>query len=160
MSGLSKNARTVLREAGVPPATWARAHYDTNGTWSGDACGCPDDRCKDGFHHHPDQECGCLRTLLDSYVSGEGQFAGEPDYVIRDPLRAQVRALRRRAGQHSGKPLSELGRVAAALDGVLKLAAGWTGDGFECGAAIREAITRELTGAATASETEVQGGLV
>lgn len=109
----------MLRAAGVTVTEWARANYSTDGTWSGDACGCPDSRCKDGFHHSPQQRCGCLETLLQSYVSGEGQFAGESGYVIRDPLWAQVRRTRRRAGQHSGKP-SKLCRFAAALDTVLE----------------------------------------
>jgi hypothetical protein len=125
---LNKDAKIVLREAGVTPAAWARANYMTSGVWSGDACGCPDDRCKDGFHHHPSDECGCLRSLLESYVSGEGQFDGESGYVIRDPLWAQVRRIRRRAGQHSGKPPSELCCVATALDEVLKLAHDWDGE--------------------------------
>jgi hypothetical protein len=121
MAALNKDAKIVLRAAGGTPAAWARANYMTSGIWSGDACGCPDDRCKDGFHHHPDQECGCLRTLLESYVSGEGQFAGESGYVIRDPLWALVRQTRRRAGQHSGKPPSGPLRLLTALDEVLKL---------------------------------------
>ena len=124
--GLNKRATAVLRAAGVAPATWARANYMASGTWSGDACGCPDGgRCMNGYHHYPDDECGCLQTLLSSYVAGEGQFDGESGYVISDPLWAQVRRARRRAGLHSGKPPSERGRALAALDKALKLANGW-----------------------------------
>jgi hypothetical protein len=74
---------------------------------------------------YPGDECGCLRTLLGSYVSGEGQFYGESGYVIRDLLWARVRQARRRAGQHSGKPPSRLLRAVSALDEVLNLAHGW-----------------------------------
>ena len=122
---LNERARAVLQRVGVAPATWARANYMASGTWSGDACGCPDDRCKDGFHHYPDDACGCLQTLLTSYVAGEGQFDGESGYVIRDALWAQVRQARRRAGLHSGKPPSERDRALAALDEALHLAHGW-----------------------------------
>ena len=180
MAALNKDAKIVLRDAGITPATWARANYMDSGTWSGDSCGCPDDRCKDGFHHYPDQECGCLRTRLESYVSGEGQFDGEAGYVIRDPLWAQVRQARRRAGQHSGKPLSELCRSVAALDELLNLAHDWDekaketrqqiaedsdtlSAGFQSisattheahATAIREAIARELTGVRDVTATQ------
>jgi hypothetical protein len=35
--------------------------------WHGDACGCTDDRCI-GFHHDPDEPCGCLPVLLADFV--------------------------------------------------------------------------------------------
>lgn len=164
MTALNKDARTVLREAGVSPAAWARANYMADGTWSGDACGCPDQRCKDGFHHFPGQECGCLRTLLDSYVSGEGRFDSESGYVIRDPLRAQVRLAARRAGRHSGKPPSDLCRALATLDAALGLPGKWAevDDGpssaltedrswvrAACASDLREIISRVLLGEET-----------
>ena len=31
-----------------------------------------------GFHHYPDDECGCLRVLLEQYLAGEGTFAEFP----------------------------------------------------------------------------------
>lgn len=163
-TSLGKDAKIVLRAAGITPATWARANYSTDGTWSGDACGCPDSRCKDGFHHYPGQECCCLRTLLDSYVSGEGHFAGEPGYVIGDPLRARVRLAARRAGRHSGEPPSELCRFTTALDEALALPGRWAEivDGPEsaltedrgwvraaCASDLREAISRALPGEET-----------
>lgn len=163
-AALNKDAKAVLRETWVTPAMWARANYSTDGTWSGDACGCPDSRCKDGFHHFPGQECGCLAALLDSYVSGEGQFAGEPGYVIRDPLRAQVRLAARRAGRHSGRQSSALLRASAALDELLALPGKWAeiddGPGSAltedrgwvreaCAADLRAAISSALLGKET-----------
>jgi len=67
---LNDAAKAALRDAGVSQAAWARANYMPDGRWSGDACGCPDDRCKDGYHHFPGEECGCLRTLLADYLVG------------------------------------------------------------------------------------------
>lgn len=32
--------------------------------WTGDSCGCPDDRCI-GHHHADTDPCGCLDVLLD-----------------------------------------------------------------------------------------------
>lgn len=36
--------------------------------WPGDACGCLDDRCKDGYHHDPHEECGCFGVYLTEYL--------------------------------------------------------------------------------------------
>lgn len=65
MSGrrLNDEARAALRDAGVSQAAWARRHFDVV-SWWGDVCGCPDDRCI-GFHHDAQDECGCLRALLE-----------------------------------------------------------------------------------------------
>lgn len=78
MTKLNNDARAVLRDAGVSQAAWARANFSPDGTWCGDKCGCPDDRCMDGFHHFPDDECGCLRVLLAEYLAGRGTFAEYP----------------------------------------------------------------------------------
>jgi hypothetical protein len=77
MAKLNEDAKTALRDAGVSQAAWARANYFADSRWGGDACGCPDDRCT-GFHHYPDEECGCLRTLLPQYLRGDGSFAEMP----------------------------------------------------------------------------------
>jgi hypothetical protein len=157
VTALDQAAKAVLRGAGVTPATWARANYSTDGTWSGDACGCPDSRCKDGFHHSPQQKCGCLEALLESYVSGEGQFDGESGYVIRDPLWAQVRLARRRAGLHSGRRPSALLRALTALDEILKRHPVGEQDGCRScdvtaiGCAERRGIARALLGEESAS---------
>lgn len=37
--------------------------YGHGGKWFGDRCGCIDDRCADGHHHDPHEECGCLGYL-------------------------------------------------------------------------------------------------
>lgn len=63
---LNETARELLREAGITVAEWAHAQYFTDGVWRGDVCGCPDDRCV-GFHHHEDDDCGCLSAFLDEY---------------------------------------------------------------------------------------------
>lgn len=60
---LNNTAREQLRNAGFSPAEWARRNHYTDGTWGGDACGCPDDRCI-GFHHDAADDCGCLPALL------------------------------------------------------------------------------------------------
>lgn len=76
---LNDDAKAVLRDAGVSQAAWARANYMADGKWTGDPCGCPDSgRCMNGYHHMPDEECGCLRTLLAEYLKGEGIFAEFP----------------------------------------------------------------------------------
>lgn len=73
MAALNEAAKTTLREARIPFATWARANYMADGRWCGDACGCPDDRCI-GYHHFEDEECGCLPVLIEQYVAREGMF--------------------------------------------------------------------------------------
>ena len=70
---LNQDAKMVLRDAGVAQAAWARANFSSDGSWSGDACGCPDSRCI-GYHHFEDEEFGCLRVLLADYLKGEGTF--------------------------------------------------------------------------------------
>lgn len=64
---LGREARAELRDAGITPAEWARRHSSPDGTWYGDRCGCPDDRCT-GYHHEAGQPCGCLRVLLDDFA--------------------------------------------------------------------------------------------
>lgn len=45
-------------------------HFCPDGEWGGDACGCTDSRCAgSGWHHDPDEPCGCLPVLLDEYVA-------------------------------------------------------------------------------------------
>lgn len=74
---LNATAKAALLDAGVSEADWARANYSADGSWGGDACGCPDDRCI-GHHHYEGEECGCLPVLLADYLSGEGFFAEFP----------------------------------------------------------------------------------
>lgn len=71
MSALNASAKSALRDAGVSQAGWARANRSSGGRWHGDACGCPDGRCI-GFHHYGEEECGCLLTLLQMYLAGDG----------------------------------------------------------------------------------------
>jgi hypothetical protein len=74
MAALNAAAKAALKAARVSQAAWARANYMESGQWSGDACGCPDDRCI-GFHHFGPDDCGCLDVLLTRYLAGEGSFA-------------------------------------------------------------------------------------
>lgn len=64
MSRLNKAARARIQASGLTVAHYVRYHFPS-GKWGGDACGCSDDRCKDGFHHQPDEECGCLPVLIE-----------------------------------------------------------------------------------------------
>jgi hypothetical protein len=68
MTRLNVSAKATLREAEVSQAEWAHEHF-TDGRWHGDACGCPDDRCMNGYHHDADEDCGCLPVLLERYLS-------------------------------------------------------------------------------------------
>jgi hypothetical protein len=79
MTALNAAAKAALRDAGVTQTDWAREWFPCQGkpgdlsteigrpVWLGDACGCPDDRCKDGYHHDPGEDCGCLSALLARY---------------------------------------------------------------------------------------------
>lgn len=67
MARLNEDARTILASFDVTPRQWTKHHQPYGGRWSGDACGCPDDRCI-GHHHLADEPCGCLRALLDDYL--------------------------------------------------------------------------------------------
>lgn len=64
MTELNATAKAALRDYGLTPAGWARANGYEDGKWGGDVCGCPDDRCANGFHHMGEDDCGCLPTLL------------------------------------------------------------------------------------------------
>lgn len=62
---LTHAAKETLRGSGIAPAAWLRAHPHC------DRCGCSDDRCMDGFHHDPDEECGCLPVRIGDYQLAE-----------------------------------------------------------------------------------------
>lgn len=80
--GLSQTARDAIRDTMMPDgrmltvAEFVRSHGGKtwgNGAnrrwvWTGDSCGCPDDRCI-GHHHDEDEECGCLRVALDQVAA-------------------------------------------------------------------------------------------
>lgn len=66
---LNATAKAAIRGAGFTLAEWSRMHGGSGGTWTGDQCGCPDDRCANGFHHMGTDDCGCLPTLLDQAVA-------------------------------------------------------------------------------------------
>lgn len=60
---LTQIARSTIQDHGYSVADYVRA-YDPDGQWRGDACGCPDDRCRDGFHHEAWEDCGCMEAIL------------------------------------------------------------------------------------------------
>lgn len=76
MSRLNKAARERIKASGLTIAEYVRYHFvgrpgeRADAIWGGDACGCSDDRCKDGFHHQPDEDCGCLPVLIDMVKRG------------------------------------------------------------------------------------------
>lgn len=71
MSGLGREAREQIKASGITIAAYIRDQKPDSGkdgrTWTGDSCGCFDDRCA-GYHHDEDEECGCLRVLLGETV--------------------------------------------------------------------------------------------
>jgi hypothetical protein len=69
VTALSATAKAAIRAAGFTVAEWSRMHGGSGGKWTGDQCGCPDDRCANGFHHMGTDDCGCLPTLLDQAVA-------------------------------------------------------------------------------------------
>ena len=90
-NGLNDQARAVIKDWNqwwsTPPervtiAGYIRFTWGRDATvWFGDACGCSDTRCKDGFHHEPWEECGCLPVLLEEYAD---VLAGRrPDPFLR-----------------------------------------------------------------------------
>lgn len=59
---LSPLARAEIQDYGVSVADFIR-HWDKDGVWRGDRCGCPDDRCI-GYHHDNATDCGCLPVVV------------------------------------------------------------------------------------------------
>jgi hypothetical protein len=103
---LNATARATLRAAGITPSEWARRNWSANGTWSGDVCGCPDNRCANGFHHLGADDCGCLPTLLGELLNGDRHHAFAPSLseawdiiAAASKLHARV-ALRDADGKH------------------------------------------------------------
>ncbi len=86
VSALNAAAKAALRDAGVTQAEWARHWFPCNAVpsdpsteigrpvWLSDACGCPDDRCKDGHHHDPHEDCGCLPVVLGQYLTDRARL--------------------------------------------------------------------------------------
>lgn len=78
-----------LEAAGITPAQWAQLHGAIGGTWFGDECGCPDNRCANGFHHYGADDCGCLPALLEDLLNaldGDGaeSFYSWPAHVLAE----------------------------------------------------------------------------
>lgn len=70
LTRLTRQALDQLEQAGLTEREWARANYMRSGTWSGDRCGCMDDRCI-GYHHHGEDDCGCLPASLEAWLDGD-----------------------------------------------------------------------------------------
>jgi len=77
MTALNATAKAAIKDAGFTLAEWARMHSSPDGKWYGDQCGCPDNRCANGFHHVGTDDCGCLPVLLDQAVTWR--------QAVRDP---------------------------------------------------------------------------
>jgi hypothetical protein len=60
---LTPIARSTIQDYGWTVAGYIR-RWCPDGQWRGDRCGCPDDRCRDGYHHEIHEDCGCLIALL------------------------------------------------------------------------------------------------
>lgn len=86
MTALNAAARAVIRGAGFTLAEWSRMHGGTDGKWTGDQCGCPDDRCANGFHHTGTYDCGCLPTLLDQAVAWREATRWPNSVELADPI--------------------------------------------------------------------------
>ncbi len=69
-SRLTPAARSQITGHGLSIADYVR-HWYPNGRWGGDRCGCPDDRCRDGYHHRRDEDCGCLAVLVREQVGDD-----------------------------------------------------------------------------------------
>jgi len=67
MTALSRTARETIKWSGATIAGYTR-YYSGSDEWSGDTCGCVDDRCI-GYHHDADDECGCLAAWLDDMLT-------------------------------------------------------------------------------------------
>jgi len=80
VTGLTKYALGQLEAAGLTEEQWERANWGRSAVWQGDICGCPDDRCANGYHHYGEDDCGCLPALLESWLAGDPyrQFAFRP----------------------------------------------------------------------------------
>jgi hypothetical protein len=82
---LTRDARTTLRLAGISEKQYSQFHFRTD-TWQGDACGCPDDRCRDGHHHELDDECGCLPASIGHYIEWrDAVHYQEPRWAAEGP---------------------------------------------------------------------------
>lgn len=71
MTALTRQALERLKAAGLTEQQWERANWGRGPVWHGDVCGCPDDRCANGFHHFGTDDCGCLPVLLESWLAGD-----------------------------------------------------------------------------------------
>ena len=86
---------TYLRDRGISRIEWID-HHGTAGQWTGDRCGCPDDRCI-GRHHDADAPCGCVEALADDILgrTDTWRYLGPPG---ADPMNATPLPHGRRRG--------------------------------------------------------------
>jgi hypothetical protein len=83
---LSASVVAALADSGLTEADYARSFWP-DGVWSGDACGCADDRCI-GFHHDAGSDCGCFPVLLDQALTGPALAPYAPAEQTPDELSA------------------------------------------------------------------------
>ena len=57
--------------------------YPGKDSWTGDMCGCPDDRCI-GYHHEAGDSCGCLNVKLEELHDELAKAAQDrlPDHEV------------------------------------------------------------------------------
>lgn len=89
---LNAAARDRLRWADLTAPGWARWCGFDDGLWYGDRCGCPDDRCMNGYHHEPSDPCGCLDALLAQRGRGAADIDdfGPDGYYVTGLRRSEV----------------------------------------------------------------------
>jgi DNA-directed RNA polymerase subunit RPC12/RpoP len=75
LGGLTPVAIATLAMAGITVDQWIEAasfgSVPPDGSpneWTGDICGCLDDRCANGFHHMGVTDCGCLPVEIETYL--------------------------------------------------------------------------------------------
>jgi len=70
MNVLSRHARQVIKDHGITVREYiSHVSGGPDASWSGDVCGCLDDRCANGYHHDGLEDCGCLPVLLREMLS-------------------------------------------------------------------------------------------
>lgn len=72
---LGTEALEYLQQVGIDPRDYV-AHW-CGETWTGDSCGCVDDRCI-GHHHDAGEPCGCLPAWAEDFAASNPRPAGAP----------------------------------------------------------------------------------
>lgn len=67
MAELSQQALATLAQHNVVPSAYIAHYSGPDEIWSGDTCGCADDRCI-GFHHEGADGCHCLEVWIEEFL--------------------------------------------------------------------------------------------